>query len=694
MSSVKTMLLRFEKNVTWKTPILFNSFFYSQVVTHWKLRNLLQNILWNFRYLLISCYFIFTSTKLFIYLNYVNFSDKQLSREDKKIFYLLKSKLVQVKRYREQQSQMMELSRSLKKLTRTISFTLRKTLLNKTSTILSKILIAKNVLLGFKVIRTIFPGILFSVKEGYVGKKYVRNTPKTLRYIKSTLWNSIDFNTANIPTSLYWSSAKSSFLGRLLAPKKPDTKKNKLNRIRTTFVKSDVKLQEKKLLMLKQLYQNKTSWLATKKIHVKLKLKKALTLRTFFQRALPKATVLTKVLYTVVPSLQKQNTISNFFLNFKFNKKVINTTKATSDLVKKASPQNFIDRLIGRTEIYFWRKHKRNSIANWTEHQTQNIDYATNVRYQYNLYKLLHIKGALRTFYKLWLTKKHINLKKVKPSLVNNFTRTFCTQSVMPEAITLEDYLAEADKSFSSGETFKTNKGLEFIYELHSKSILAYAKTYQDFSAPKSFAKKLNKNKKVKASRYTISRIKTTFLNKLISDIIKKTCLIQTAVVSQNIMYSKIAHLLNLYNRQILQSLPQQYSSYFYYKDLTNILVCALTLRCSSLLSFYLARLYEHVPKHSVIFHVFNRVFAVFKFYCKAPLSLRVLVKGRVNRRLRKHTVCLIQTQVSTSAIRSAMDYSLSHSFTGASVLGIKVWVISFSKSVAVKTFAQRYRVY
>lgn len=84
-----------------------------------------------------------------------------------------------------------------------------------------------------------------------------------------------------------------------------------------------------------------------------MKLKKALTLRTFFQRALPKATVLTKVLYTVVPSLQKQNTISNFFLNFKFNKKVINTTKATSDLVKKASPQNFIDRLIGRTEIYF-----------------------------------------------------------------------------------------------------------------------------------------------------------------------------------------------------------------------------------------------------------------------------------------------------------------------------------------------------
>lgn len=146
-----------------------------------------------------------------------------------------------------------------------------------------------------------------------------------------------------------------------------------------------------------------------------------------------------------------------------------------------------------------------------------------------------------------------------------------------------------------------------------------------------------------------------------------------TAVVSQNILYSKIGHLLSIYNQQILQSLPQQYSSYFYYKDLTNILVCALTLRCSSLLSFYLARLYEHVPKHSLIFHVFNRIFAVFKFYCKAPLSLRVLVKGRVNRRLRKHTVCLIQTQVSTSAVRSAIDYSLAHSFTGASVLGIKV---------------------
>lgn len=64
---------------------------------------------------------------------------------------------------------------------------------------------------------------------------------------------------------------------------------------------------------------------------------------------------------------------------------------------------------------------------------------------------------------------------------------------------------------------------------------------------------------------------------------------------------------------------------------------------------------------------------SVFKFYCKAPLSLKVLIKGRIDKKLRKQTLCLLRTQVAMSTISSHTDYSLNHSYTSASILGIKV---------------------
>lgn len=137
---------------------------------------------------MVSCYFIFTSTKLFIYLNYVNFADKQLSREEKKTFSLLKSHIGNVKRYREQTSHLIEWARQLKKLTHSVTFLLRKTLLNKTSSILSKMLIVRNIGLDLQLIKSIFPALYLRVnKEGYVGKKYVRKGPHNIHFIKHTI---------------------------------------------------------------------------------------------------------------------------------------------------------------------------------------------------------------------------------------------------------------------------------------------------------------------------------------------------------------------------------------------------------------------------------------------------------------------------------------------------------------------------
>lgn len=64
---------------------------------------------------------------------------------------------------------------------------------------------------------------------------------------------------------------------------------------------------------------------------------------------------------------------------------------------------------------------------------------------------------------------------------------------------------------------------------------------------------------------------------------------------------------------------------------------------------------------------------SVFKFYCRAPISLKILIRGRVDKKLRKKSVCVLRTQIALSRLDSAVDYCLTHSYTSASILGVKV---------------------
>lgn len=111
MTSIKTMLLRFENTVTWKMPLFYTRYFYKNSITHWKLRQLLNNVLWAFRYLLVSCYFVITSTNLSIYFNYLSFARKKLTRTKKKRFYLLKSSFWNTKRQKRELSSTMSLAK-------------------------------------------------------------------------------------------------------------------------------------------------------------------------------------------------------------------------------------------------------------------------------------------------------------------------------------------------------------------------------------------------------------------------------------------------------------------------------------------------------------------------------------------------------------------------------------------------------
>lgn len=190
-------------------------------------------------------------------------------------------------------------------------------------------------------------------------------------------------------------------------------------------------------------------------------------------------------------------------------------------------------------------------------------------------------------------------------------------------------------------------------------------------------------------------KVKSTLLKLKLQSVLQSILATPVTITSQNILKLKASKILLSYGWKVTQSLPTQYVySFFFQKDLTNIIVCTVLLRTSSLLSFYLARLLERIPRHTWFFHIFNRIVAVFKFYCRVPLSLKVVVKGRINKKLRKQSVCLLRTQLATSTFDSAIDYSLTHSYTSASVLGVKVWVVSFTKAAFVKTFAQKYQAY
>lgn len=198
---------------------------------------------------------------------------------------------------------------------------------------------------------------------------------------------------------------------------------------------------------------------------------------------------------------------------------------------------------------------------------------------------------------------------------------------------------------------------------------------------------------RTKKRRYC--RFKSSFFKLKLQALLQSILATPVTITSQNLLKLKAANVLLAYGWKVTQALPTQYIyAFFFQKDLTNVIVCTVLLRTSSLLSFYLARLLERVPRHTWFFHIFNRIVAVFKFYCRVPLSLKVVVKGRVNKKLRKQSVCLLRTQLATSTFDSSIDYSLTHSFTSASVLGIKVWVVSFTKAAFVKTFAQKYQAY
>lgn len=166
-------------------------------------------------------------------------------------------------------------------------------------------------------------------------------------------------------------------------------------------------------------------------------------------------------------------------------------------------------------------------------------------------------------------------------------------------------------------------------------------------------------------------------------------------LVGRNVLTLSIQNMFSDYVGQVLTSLPHQYvNRMFFITDLVAVTVATTLLRSSSILSFYLARLLERLPRHTWFFHIFNRVMSVFKYYCRAPISLKILIKGRINKKLRKQSVCVLRTQVALSTLDSSVDYCLTHSFTSASVLGVKVWVVSNSKAAKTKTFSQRYRTY
>lgn len=152
--------------------------------------------------------------------------------------------------------------------------------------------------------------------------------------------------------------------------------------------------------------------------------------------------------------------------------------------------------------------------------------------------------------------------------------------------------------------------------------------------------------------------------------------------------------LLSYYRNRVDAAIPFFLKKLFFHKDLINTIVCTSLLRNSYLLSFFLARLMEKIPRHTWFFNALNRYVSVFRFYCNAPISLKIIIKGRVNRKLRKKSVCVLKTQVALSRMQSAVDYSLTHSFTRASVLGVKVWVVSNSRASKVKTFDQKYKTY
>lgn len=701
------MLLRFEKNVAWKTPILFNSYFYPQVVTHWKLRTLLKDILWTFRYLLISCYFIFSSTKLFVYLNYVQFADKQLTRADKQIFYLLKTKLVQVKRHKEQLTYLGHIASKMKKLAAKVAHTMRKNLLNKTAFLAAKLLVANTFFLNTSIFKHMLPMILLKVRVGRTGKKYLRKGPHNLHRFKNFDWGHI-VGAATVNSGVVCSSFAShckvvSTKERRFRTRGPLYRKRYIKPTSSTISNKRSEDLKKTLSILNEKFKRpiNLSFLKTVNTSVsKNKLKQSFSKFSFIKKKEPYTTLLTTVLYTLTSTVSDEAPKYNIDLLRKFKRK--NLTKKYLKKVQWEPEEEhpYLKRFSMIKVAHKLSEKGDHSEANWNLIPGRHVDFLQGTRYYFNLYQKLHQKTyswKKKTSRSLLYRAKTRNVKKILNA--KSIARNYSTNPPVDPNAWFNSFPLPPKTSRPSdrrGKEIKTRAkdpaGFEYLYDINKENVLNFAITLKDFSFKNKNSKSVNK--KLKATKATIMRIKSAFLNRMVATALRQLCILPTAIVSQNIMHSRISQLLALYNKQILHSLPLQYASYFYYKDLTNILVCSLTLRSSALLSFYLARLYEHVPNHTLLFHVFNRVFAVFKFYCKAPLSLRVLVKGRVNRKLRKHTMCLIQTQLSTSAMRSAIDYSLTHSFTGASVLGIKVWVISFSKSVSVKTFAQKYCVY
>jgi len=186
-------------------------------------------------------------------------------------------------------------------------------------------------------------------------------------------------------------------------------------------------------------------------------------------------------------------------------------------------------------------------------------------------------------------------------------------------------------------------------------------------------------------------RYQYLLLGRTLTNIFSKS----TAVVGKSIITLSAKQIICHYKAQILQSLPYHYvNRLFFINDLVSTIVTTTLLRTSKLLSFYLARLLERLPRHTWLFHIFNRIMSVFKFYCRAPISLKILIRGRVDKKLRKKSVCVLRTQIALSRLDSAVDYCLTHSYTSASILGVKVWVVSNSKAAKTKTFSQRYKTY
>lgn len=97
-----------------------------------------------------------------------------------------------------------------------------------------------------------------------------------------------------------------------------------------------------------------------------------------------------------------------------------------------------------------------------------------------------------------------------------------------------------------------------------------------------------------------VRRLKQQYLVLSIGKILSPITAVPVSLRGQNLLSLTTRTLIKQYKAQVIWSLPFQYvRRLFFVKDLVTVVVATTLLRSSKLLSFYLARLLEKLPKHT-----------------------------------------------------------------------------------------------